>query len=278
MIRKPAVAGKFYPSNKDELNKLITDIFNKEKSKINYSLSKKKIIGAVVPHAGYMFSAYEAIHFFEIIKYVKTHYDTIIILNPDHHGYGPSASLDTNDKWESPFGVVEIDKDFYTELPFTESKSAHQYEHSGEVMLPLLQYSLDYPFKILPISISKQTIDNSLLIANSIYKANRVLNKKILLIASSDFSHFVDPEEGKKLDDFVIDHILKLDSQGVIKTIRSKNISVCGYGPITTLIEYSKLINKNTKTEVLRRGNSGDVIPSSEVVDYVTILFYNIDI
>ena len=275
MIRKPVVSGKFYPSTKDEIVKLIDDIVDKEKSKINYKLGRHNIIGGVVPHAGYMFSAYEAVHFFEIISYTKKKFDTIIIINPDHYGYGPNIALDANDKWETPLGIVEIDKDYYPLLGFPESRIAHQYEHSAEVMVPLLQIFLKNNYKILPISITKQNLNVAKEVANSIYKANKVLNKKILVIASSDFSHYIDPKEGEHLDDIVIDHIKTLNSQGVINSVRMKNISVCGYGPIMALIELSKLINKHTKVEVLRRGHSGDVIPSSEVVDYVSILFYH---
>jgi len=99
------------------------------------------------------------------------------------------------------------------------------------------------------------------------------LKKKILIIASSDFSHYVHPEEGKKKDDLVLHEILNLNAEKVYHTIQNHQISVCGYGPIMTLIEYAKRISDNPFAEVIRRGNSGDIIPSSEVVNYVTILF-----
>jgi len=272
--RNPAVAGRFYPGTKDELSIQLSQILRKEDEHINRELAKNKIIGAVVPHAGYMFSAYQAIHFFELLKSSDEQFDTFFIINPNHTGYGDEISLDENDYWETPLGKTEIDKDFYDLLDFSESASAHKFEHSGEVMLPLLQYSIEYDFKILPVTLSKQNPENARFIANEIVKANKLLNKKICLIASSDFSHFVHPDKGKQLDKYVIDEILNMNSEGVFEEVREKNISVCGYGPIMTLIEFSKLVADKPQTEILKIGHSGEVIPSDEVVDYVSILFH----
>ena len=275
--RSPAVAGRFYPGTENEIRTQLSQILQKENDLIDRSLSRKEIIGAVVPHAGYMFSAYQAIHFFEIIKSSNTHFDTFIIINPNHTGYGDEIALDENDFWETPFGKVEVDKEFYPglmEFGFSVSSLAHKYEHSGEVMLPLLQFSLNYNFKIVPVTLSHQNPENAKIIAEAIFKVNNVLKKKICIIASSDFSHFVHPDEGKKLDKLVIDEILKLNSEGVYKKVRENNISVCGYGPIMSLIEYSKLISENPQTKILKIGHSGDIIPSDEVVDYVSMLFY----
>jgi len=272
--RQAAVAGKFYPETRDKISLQLDQILQKEKTNIDLSLSNNQIIGAVVPHAGYMFSAYQALHFFEILKKSDQQFDTFFIINPNHTGYGPEIALDENDDWESPFGKVEIDKDFYDFLGFSESADAHKFEHSGEVMLPLLQYSLDYPFKIVPITLSNQNPANAQFIAQNIIKANHILKKKICIIASSDFSHFVDPTEGKKLDNFVIEEILSLNPTGVYQQVKDKNISVCGFGPIMTLIEYAKMISNEPQVKILKIGHSGEIIPSNEVVDYVSMLFY----
>lgn len=272
--RHAAVAGRFYPGTKDEIAIQLSQILRKEEPHIDRALSNKKIIGAVVPHAGYMFSAYQAIHFFEILKNSQQQFDTFFIINPNHTGHGAEISLDDNDYWKTPYGKVEIDKDFYDFLDFSESTDAHKFEHSGEVMLPLLQYSLNYPFKIVPVTLTRQNPSNARFIAQNIVKANNILNKNICIIASSDFSHYVDPSEGKQLDNYVIEEILKLNSEGVYQQVKDKNISVCGYGPIMTLIEYAKIFAKKPQVKILKIGHSGEVIPSNEVVDYVSILFY----
>ena len=274
-IRKPAVAGRFYPGNKSELKEQINSFYLAEKDQIDISYAKKNIIGGVVPHAGYMFSGYEAVHFFEIIKHTKKSVDTILILNPNHSGMGEPVALDTNHFWETPLGNIEIDLDFKSKLDIPESEQAHKYEHSGEVMLPFLQHFLDQPFKILPISITNQNYEISKLLANSIYEANQDLKKDILLIASSDFSHYVTPEEGASKDMLVLNEILDFNAEKVYEVVRKNHISVCGFGPIMALMEYAKLVSESPKVKILRKGHSGEVIPSDEVVDYVTILFYS---
>jgi AmmeMemoRadiSam system protein B len=94
-----------------------------------------------------------------------------------------------------------------------------------------------------------------------------------LVIASSDFSHYVSPEYGRKQDQFVIEQILAQNTIAIEQVIREKSISVCGYGPIMTLIEYAKIVTEKPQVDMLRIGNSGEVIASSEVVDYVSVLF-----
>jgi MEMO1 family protein len=273
-IRKAAVADRFYPGSPYEINLQLSQIIEKEKPFMDKTLTGKKIIGAVLPHAGYMFSAYQAVHFFEILRQSKENIDTFFIINPNHTGYGTEIALDENDQWSTPLGTVRIDKDFYDKLNFPESEEAHKYEHSGEVLVPMLQYFLDYPFSIVPITILRQTPQNATHIAKSIIRANSILKKKICILASSDFSHFVDPEQGKQLDQYVLDEILRLNSNGIFREVRNKNISVCGYGPIMALIEYSLLFHQKPQARILKRGHSGEVIPSREVVDYVSILFY----
>ena len=272
-IRKPAVAGQFYPDDAGEVKALLNKVYEEERDAIDLNLAQKNLIGGISPHAGYMFSAYQAVHLFEILRHHPQQFETLVIINPNHSGVGNEVAYDGNDYWESPLGNVEVDKDFarYMEIPVSDVEEKR--EHSGEVMVPMLQYFLDYPFKIAPITITRQNHSNALWLAQSIYKANQQLNKKILLIASSDFSHFVSPKIGKEKDQYVLDKIQQLDAPGVEQVIREKHISVCGYGPIMTLMEYAGMVANKPQAQVLKRGSSGDVIPSNEVVDYVSMIF-----
>jgi MEMO1 family protein len=273
-IRNPAFAGRFYPGSPDEIARQLSQIVDKERPCMDASLAGKRIIGAVLPHAGYMFSAYQAVHFFELLRQSKETFDTFFIINPNHSGYGPEIALDNNDFWSTPFGKVRIDKDFYNGLGVPESEEAHKYEHSGEVLLPMLQYFLDYTFSVVPVTLLKQTPQNATFLAKSIMDINRSLKKRICILASSDFSHFVDAEEGKKNDGYILDGILKLNSEGIFREVRDRNISVCGYGPIMTLVEYALLFTEKPEMSILKRGHSGEIVPSNEVVDYISILFY----
>ncbi len=274
-IRKPAVAGRFYPLSKESIIEQIKIILEKEIVNIDLAFKNKTIIGGIVPHAGYMFSAYQAVHFFEIIKQSKVKYDTIVIVNPNHTGIGHEIAVDSHDAWETPLGIVHLDTEFGKKLGFSISEIEQFREHSAEVMLPFLQYFLDYKFEIVPITLSDQTYKNAKVIANKVYKVANKLKKKVLFIASSDFSHFLSPEKGKEMDEHVLRNIFLYNIPEIEKVVREKNISVCGYGPIMALMEYSKLVAIKPKVEILKRGHSGEIIPSSEVVNYVSMLFFN---
>lgn len=272
-VRKPAVAGTFYPANKDELLQLIKRVDSSVKTSNSINLSTNQVIGGVLPHAGYIYSAHHAIPFFQAIYNSAQEIDTVIILNPNHRGTGPSVALDKHSHWETPLGYKAVDTDFYKILNLPISSEAHQEEHSGEVMIPLIQYYLNENTKILPISIKNQTYEMALSLSKKIAYAIGKLGKKVVVIASSDFSHFESPSEGYRLDNMVLDKILKMDAKGVYQTITKNEISVCGYGPIITLMELAKLLCPSYKTKQISRGHSGEVSPSLSVVNYLSIIF-----
>lgn len=273
-VRTAAVAGSFYAADKAILQKEIETIYKKELEHITALPDEINIIGGVVPHAGYMYSAYQAIHFFHILKKVTVPFETIVILHPNHRGYGSAIAIDENNAWETPLGLINLDEDFMQHLPFEKSAMAHQYEHSGEIMLPLLQHFLSYTFKIVPICMLHQNYENAVIIAKALLDAQQSTQRKIAIIASSDFSHFLTPARGKDLDDLILAEIENKNTKLIEEKVRKHNISVCGYGPIMALMEYSKMIDKNYKTKLLKYGHSGEVNFSDKVVDYASILFY----
>lgn len=270
-IRKPAVAGAFYPADSSSLQEMIENLRTAEKSNITTELANSNIIGGVVPHAGYIYSGYEAVHFFELVRLSEKEIETVIILNPDHQGFGPAYAASPSNYWETPLGKITIDKELAEFFP--QSEIAHRNEHSAEVMLPFIQEILGNKINILPIAIGSPTPDTAKELAELIYKVVKETNRKVVIIASSDFSHYVKPKEGEELDNLVLDRIFDLDSTGVYQTIRKNGITVCGYGPIMTLIEYSLLCSKFAKVSIAARGNSGKNSKASTVVDYITILF-----
>lgn len=273
-VRTSKVAGAFYPGTGKEINSLLRQILEAESEKIDYSYALKDIIGCVVPHAGYIYSGYEAIHFFEIIRRSSREYDTFIILNPNHTGYGEYIEVDSHDSWDTPLGSVPVDTDFARQLDLPRSNRAQLQEHAAEVMLPLLQQSLSRSFRIVPISMLRQNPITAMEVAEKIWDANKVLKRELMIIASSDFSHFESPVDGQMKDDMVLEQIEKQDTEKLYDTVIQHRISVCGYGPIMALMEYSKLVAEKPSSVILARGHSGRTRPSSSVVDYITILFY----
>lgn len=274
-VRQSAVAGSFYPGKAVKISKLLSQIISSEEQNINRKILPKQIIGGIVPHAGYKYSANEAVHFFYYLKNLKRSFDTFIIINPSHYGAKKEVSLDTHEAWSTPYGNVELDTELMDFMDIPRSSDAQQGEHSTEVILPYLQFFLDYEFKIIPITMRKQGYNCSRGLAEKIYKANQVKNRKLAIIASSDFSHNEQPEVGFYNDNLVINRILNNSIRGLYDTIHENNISVCGYGPIMTLMFYSRMINSDYKVEILARGNSAKHSDEGLVVDYVSALFYS---
>jgi len=185
-----------------------------------------------------------------------------------------NISLDENEAWETPLGKVDLDMEMISRLELPFSVLAHQFEHSGEVILPMLQFFLPYDFKIIPICMLAQNPENAQLIAEKLYTSQEETGRKLLIIASSDFSHHVDPDFGKNQDDYVINMIQNKNVKGVYSELKKYNVSACGYGPIMSLISYANKLGPDVRFEVLKRGHSGEVYPSDEVVDYVSMLAY----
>ncbi len=275
-VRTPAVAGTFYPDDAANINEMLDQILKSEKRRMRKKISPKQIVGGIVPHAGYMYSAPEAVHFFYYLSTMKEACDTFIIINPCHTGTIDTVAFDTHDTWHTPIGDVPLDLDLMNFMNIPKSNDAQRDEHSAEVIIPYLQHFLDYDFRIVPITMRKQSYKTAKSLAEIIYKANQVVKRKIVIIASSDFSHYVRPEVGFYNDNLVINRIVNNSIRGLYETIHENNISVCGYGPIMTLMFYSRMIDPDYKVEILARGNSSKnhIHKDELVVDYVSALFY----
>lgn len=274
-IRKAIFAGRFYPADKHSLSTLIDNIYSVEKEYINVELAQKNIIGGVVPHAGIVYSGYQAIHLFSILKQNTQHIDTIVIINPNHSGIGKGMfNISDYDFWENPFGRIEIDKAFTTELGFEICNEAHDYEHSGEVQLPFLSYFYSHSPKVVLITMNQQNIESAQVLAKRISDVAKKINKKIFLIATSDFSHYESPESGFKKDQYVVDAMMEFDAEKVYSEVKSHHVTACGFGPIMSLIYFAKLESENSQFTTLKRGHSGNIYPSTEVVDYISFLCF----
>jgi len=273
LIRQPVVSGSFYPSKAKNLKKLLGDIQDQAFNKSLEDLKIRQIIGGIVPHAGYVYSGYEAMHFFEILRQFHQPVDTFVIIHPDHYGMGEDMSVDGHDQWRTPLGTVSVDDELRAQLSIKASTTSEAKEHSAEVILPFLQHYVQHEFRILPISMKKQSIENARTLATWIAQAKEKLGKNLVLIASSDFSHYVKPEMGFYYDNVVIDRITNFDQRGLYETVMANNLTVCGYGPILTLMFYAQMSVADPKVEVLARGNSAKRHQADLVVDYVSALF-----
>jgi len=272
--RKAAVEGRFYPSTRSRIFDQITEIEHSGKYP-EPDISPNKIFGAVLPHAGHIYSGYQTLPFFQLIRRHRIFPETFIIVHPNHHGIGKPLAIDEASSWSNDIGEVPVDRKLAQAMNLPFDSKAHAREHSAEVIIPFMQYFLaDHDFSIVPVSMMEQGFKSASLVVEKINKAVAKTGRKIMLIASCDFSHFLPPEEGALLDQEVLDCILDRNAPGVEQAVLNHRISVCGYGPIMTLMEYARSRDEKYKIEILARGHSGEVVPSREVVDYISIMAY----
>ncbi len=277
--RRPAVAGNFYPAEKDRLIEAIEGSFLHrlgpgrlpEPSMMRRRLS----VGYIVPHAGYMYSGPVAAHSYYSLA-LEGPPETIIIIGPNHQGFGSLVATYSEGVWETPLGEVEIDSEVVKEL-VKRSKfldiddRAHKFEHSVEVQLPFLQYIFDSKFKLVPIVLLHQTLEISRDLAKAIASLRRDLGIDYVLIASSDFTHYETHESASRKDSIALENIKRLDPEGLFASIEKYEISMCGPGAVATLL-YLGREEGAKEAEVLKYATSGDVIGEREwVVGYAAV-------
>ena len=276
MSRKPCVSGSFYNSDEKLLKINIENLFKKNFNELPLdSTNERKITAGVAPHAGHIFSGSTATYTFnEIAKDGIP--ETIIILGPNHTGYGDNLAMTSDDVWEMPMGNVEVDVEFKKELVNTSKymtidELAHYHEHSIEVELPFIQYISELQnkkFKIVPIVISLQYPQICVDLAKDIYEVAKKLKRDIVVLASTDLTHYEDSESASEKDHKVLKSIEDMDIDGMIDNINTYQITMCGYGPVITAIEYSKLMNANS-SKCLNYSCSGDAFG-----DYDSVVGY----
>ena len=262
-MRRAVYAGSFYPSNKSEIISFFNDVKCRE-PKIN-------AIGAICPHAGYIYSgktAYKTLCSTNIPE-------TVIIFCPNHRGLGWALAISPDTTWETPLGEVEIDIELsraISEFGYAKLDStAHLYEHSLEVQLPILKL-LNPNVKIVAISVALGDKEILKDFARHIFQQTK--DRETLFIASSDMSHYVPADFAEKQDGMVIEALKILDYDVAYHLVEKHRISMCGIYPAYVMLNIAKLKGA-TKGEVIEYTNSGEVTGDlNEVVAYLGMVFY----
>ena len=278
-IRKPYVANAFYAGTKTELTEQIIECFKHRFGPGEVpdiaEPGPRKIVGIVSPHAGYMYSGPVAANGFSRLAADGVP-EVFIILGPNHTGQGSGVSILTDGGWETPIGVSSIDTDLAKRIQKASNimdvdELAHSNEHSIEVQLPFVQFLFTDAANFIPICMMMQDLQTSREIAKSIVE--QVKKKDFVIIASSDFTHYERHETASKKDKMAIEAITRLDDAALNELGESYRVTMCGYGPITTLIAAAKMVG-NIKSEFLAYRTSGDITgDKSSVVGYSSILF-----
>lgn len=278
-VRGAAFAGQFYPAERGELKKQIKECFLSEfgPGSMPKPESKKKILGVISPHAGYQFSGPGAAWVYREIGESEMP-DTYVILGTSHMGFSSCVSVQD---WKTPLGTIKNDSEFGKKLAksgLAVDEEAHSSEHSIEVQIPFLQF-IQPKARIAPVMASHDLGYEA--IAEAIKKAASELKRKIIIIASSDFTHYgaaygyVPFSENIKksmyeLDNGAIEQIKSLDAAKFMEYVDEKRATICGQMPIAVLL---KTINAK-KARLLKYYTSGDVVGDyANAVGYASIIF-----
>ncbi len=272
--RHATAEGRFYPSTKQKIFDQIRSIEEAARYP-EVQIRPQRVFGAVLPHAGHFYSGYQTVPFFQLLRKLGRKPDTFVIVYPNHTGFGPPLAIDDSDVWVNSIGEVPLDRDFADGMNLPYDRKSHSNEHSAEVIIPYMQYYfIDHVFAIVPVCMGVQSHAVAKTIADSILDAIRHTGREIMLLASCDFSHFLPPDLAKEKDQYVLDAILSRETKGVESAVEEQQVSVCGYGPIMTLMHYSGSLDPEYNITILARGSSGDVTQSPEVVDYISMIMY----
>jgi AmmeMemoRadiSam system protein B len=272
-MRLPAAAGTFYAGSKESLIKQIESCYLHElgpRHLPKYNEKElRKIKGAVIPHAGYMYSGPTATWVYS--KLAENGFpNTFIIIGPNHTGYGSGIAI-TKETFSTPLGNVEVDTELADALLDTiidNDFNAHRYEHSIEVQLPFLQY-IKGDFKFVPLCLGIQDYKTAKELGALIKKAILDLKRDVIVIASSDFTHYEERSSAERKDKIAIEKILNLDSKGLYEAVEHYSISMCGYGTVMTMLESIEA----KKATLLKYSTSGDIEKYMlEVVGYAGIV------
>ena len=289
MNRQPAVAGHFYRGTKEALKQQVEGFI--------VSTEKVRALGVLSPHAGLIYSGAVAGAVYSGVELP----DTFVLIGPNHTGLGAPVSIMCEGRWETPLGEVDIDgalaRSILSRSPrMREDSLAHLREHSLEVQLPFIQY-FKKSFKIVPIQMLDTRLETCLEVGRAVGEAIREggqesgvrsqesRNEKlsapnsalrtphnVLIIASSDMSHYERAAAAKEKDHEAIRHILALDPEGLYTTVKNQGITMCGYGPAAAMLAACKVLGAS-EAKLVKYANSGEVSGDYEqVVGYAGII------
>jgi len=269
-VRRPAVAGTFYPGDAKTLSRQVREFL----ARATKEEADGEIIALVSPHAGYVYSGQVAAYAFKMVEGMK--FDAVVVVAPSHRAHFQGASVYDRGEYETPLGLLPVEKEIGRKLIEASDlisffPQAHSQEHSLEVQLPFLQEAIG-KFNLVPIVLGDQSYRTCQAVGRAIVQA--VKGKKILLVASTDLSHFHPYDKAVKLDNIILEDLRSLDAQKLDQNLGSGKGEACGGGAVITVMLAAKEMGAN-RSRVLKYQNSGDVTGDrAGVVGYAAAVFY----
>ena len=257
--RPPAVAGTFYEGSMPRLRAQVQQCF--DDSGVAPAAEPQPFLGAIVPHAGLMYSGHVAAALYRSIKLPRR----LIVLCPNHTGMGSAVAINKRGSWATPLGDALIDEELADEIAaeasvVEEDSRAHAREHSLEVQLPFVQTLLS-DFRFVPICMRVPSYQVCTEVGEAIARVarkHREAGAEVGILASSDMNHYESQQVTIQKDQRAIDQVLKLSPRGLWETVTSERISMCGYIPSTTMLIAAVQLGA-TKATLVKHATSGDI-------------------
>jgi AmmeMemoRadiSam system protein B len=269
ILRHPAVAGRFYPADPDDLRTEAVGYLSQASSPRQAPL---RAIGCIAPHAGYMYSGHVAGTVFSNIDVPKR----CIVLCPNHTGMGRPLAMMSEGAWQTPLGDIPLDARLARTLKerfpaLNEDSAAHRAEHAVEVELPFLL--LRQPeLSFVPIAFGTGQFEILEQIGNALADVIAVQTDPILIVASSDMNHYESDAVTRAKDHQAIERILTLDPRGLFDVVTQQNISMCGFGPAVAMLTAARQLGAKS-SELVKYATSGDISGDrSKVVGYAGVI------
>ncbi|HLZ39855.1 MAG TPA: AmmeMemoRadiSam system protein B [Candidatus Sulfotelmatobacter sp.] len=258
-LRHPAVAGRFYPSDPNDLRAEARAYLSQT------SQPPVKAIGCIAPHAGYMYSGQVAGAVFAHIEIPEL----CVLLCPNHTGMGRPLAMMSEGGWETPLGEVPIDTQLAQALQqqfpaLQEDSAAHRAEHGAEVELPFLQ--LRQPrLRFLPIALGTAQFEALAGLGHALAEVIALQAESVLIVASSDMNHYESDAVTRAKDHRAIERILSLDARGLFDVVTQQDISMCGFGPAVAMLTAARQLGAKS-AELVKYATSGDVSGDRDMV------------
>ena len=265
MKRKAAVAGQFYQGTDSRLAVQVEGYTDS-------GVPREDAVGIVVPHAGLIYSGGVAGAVYSAIRPPKT----FVMLGPNHTGLGARVALMDEGEWEIPTGIVSIDRRLAGRIALdnpavTRDAQAHFFEHSLEVQLPFIVH-LSPEIKIVPIALLSSTVSECLELGERIADAIRAVDYPVVILASSDMSHYLPDKVARAKDRLAIERVLDIDPAGLYETVQRERISMCGYLPVTVMLQAARALGAGS-ARLVKYATSGEVSGDYDsVVGYAGII------
>lgn len=264
-VRLPAVAGSFYEAQPQRLEGDVRRFLGSE-------ATPGRAIGAIVPHAGYVYSGPVAGAVYARLR-IPT---SVVVLCPNHTGRGAAAALDPSDAWRTPLGDVPLDRRLADRVlalapAVEEDPEAHRREHSLEVQLPFLRH-LRPDVRLVPICIREPSLALCREIGEALATVVAEEEEPPLLLASSDMNHYEPRRIGRPKDDLALERIEALDPDGLFETVLRRSITMCGFLPATALLSAARRLGARSAEVVARRDSGDETGDDSTVVGYAGVV------